>query len=73
MNAFENTKVRAPIFNDEVQASLTLASEKLVYFKTQGEQELEKKKEELLAGITKSKDEGEDKIMDDVTIQHIDF
>lgn len=68
LNAFENTKVRAPIFQDEVEASLNLAKEKFTYFSALGIQELAKKKAELLAGISKRNEEieeDEDKIMDD--------
>lgn len=69
LNAFENAKVKAPIFQEEVEASLNLAKEKLVYFQTQGELELAQKKAELLAGIVKRNEENaeedEDKIMDD--------
>lgn len=36
LNAFENTKVRAPIFQDEVEASLNLAKEKFTYFSALG-------------------------------------
>ncbi|EAR82182.1 hypothetical protein TTHERM_01276340 (macronuclear) [Tetrahymena thermophila SB210] len=65
LNAFESTKVQAPIFQEEVEASLNLAKQKLEYFQQQGEQELAKKKAELLAGISKKNEDSDDNIMDD--------
>ncbi|KAL4453227.1 hypothetical protein ABPG73_022082 [Tetrahymena malaccensis] len=70
LNAFENAKVQAPIFQEEVEASLNLAKQKFEYFQQQGEQELAKKKAELLAGIQKKNEDSDDNIMDDSDKNH---
>lgn len=50
INAFESAKVHAPIFVEEVEASLASALQKLAIFQEQGERDLAIKKQALLSG-----------------------